>query len=161
MHRRACAPYGAGLPAGYEHSRKNADGGRNLVIEPEPKSGRNPLKALLSLLHGTRGMWLFALVMVGATVIIYVEGAHSFGPPAVSVDIPWWSIAVLYCLAGLFVVRFQYVRESVSFSLIEVPLVLGLFFLTPGELLSAALLGSLVAGGVVWKETPPQPFFYT
>jgi diguanylate cyclase (GGDEF)-like protein len=104
-------------------------------------------------------MWLFALIMVGATVMIYVEGALSFGPPAVAVDIPWWSIAGLYCLAGLFVVRFQYVRESVSFSLIEVPLVLGLFFLTPGELLMAALLGSLVAGGLYWKQPPLKLFF--
>ena len=104
-------------------------------------------------------MWLFALVMVGITAVAFVESAHSFEPPAVSIGVPWWSIAALYCLAGLFVVRFQYVRESVSFSLIEVPLVLGLFFISPHQLLAAQIIGTLVAVGLYWRQPPLKLFF--
>ena len=104
-------------------------------------------------------MWLFALVMVGTTTMIFIESAHSFEPPTVSIGVPWWSIAALYCLAGLFLVRFQYVRESVSFSLIEVPLVLGLFFISPYELLAAQVLGTLVAAGLYWRQPPLKLFF--
>jgi len=114
---------------------------------------------VLSLLRGTRGMWLFALVMVTTTATIFIQSVHSFEPPALSVGVPWWSIAALYCLAGLFVVRFQYVRESVSFSLIEVPLVLGLFFISPHQLLAAQVLGILVAVGFYWKQSPLKLFF--
>jgi len=136
------------------------NGGCTVVIQPEPRSQprRSRLRGVLSFLGGTRGMWMFAAGMGGATVAAYLLGARTLDPPAGSLEFPWWAIAVLFCLAGVFVVRFQYVRESASFSLSQIPLVLGLFFLSPGELLVAHLIGA-VAGSLYWKHPPLKLLF--
>ena len=86
---------------------------------------------------------LTALLAVGA---IAIYAAISTGPvraPATPI-IPWWALAIGYALAEAFVVHLSIGRETHSFSLNEIPLVLGLFLSTPGDL----LLGQLVGAGL-------------
>ncbi|WP_298806974.1 EAL domain-containing protein [uncultured Pseudokineococcus sp.] len=59
-------------------------------------------------------------------------------------EMPWWVLVPLFAAAELVVVHVQVRRESLSISMAEVPLVLGLAFAAPAELVLASLLGSLV-----------------
>jgi diguanylate cyclase (GGDEF)-like protein len=59
--------------------------------------------------------------------------------------IPLWLLAGLFCVAEICVVHLQFRREAQSFSLSEVPLVIGLFFDRPVTVVLAYLLGAAVA----------------
>jgi diguanylate cyclase (GGDEF)-like protein len=59
--------------------------------------------------------------------------------------VPWWLLAGLFCVAEICVVHVQFRREAQSFSLSEVPLVIGLFFDRPLTVVLAYLLGAAVA----------------
>ena len=59
--------------------------------------------------------------------------------------VPWWLLASLFALAEICVVHVQFRREAQSFSLSEVPLVVGLFFDRPVTVVLAYLLGAAVA----------------
>jgi diguanylate cyclase (GGDEF)-like protein len=59
--------------------------------------------------------------------------------------VPWWLLAGLFCIAEICVVHVQFRREAQSFSLSEVPLVIGLFFDRPVTVVLAYLLGAAVA----------------
>jgi len=59
--------------------------------------------------------------------------------------VPWWLLAALFCAAEICVVHVQFRREAESFSLGEIPLVIGLFFARPVNVVLAYLLGAAVA----------------
>jgi diguanylate cyclase (GGDEF)-like protein len=59
--------------------------------------------------------------------------------------IPWWALAALFYVAETGVVHLQFRRDAHSFSMSEIPLVLGLFFASPAALVLAQLLGSALA----------------
>ncbi|MGD1052846.1 MAG: GGDEF domain-containing protein, partial [Candidatus Dormibacteria bacterium] len=59
--------------------------------------------------------------------------------------IPWWLLAGIFCVAEICVVHVQFRREAQSFSLSEIPLVMGLFFDRPLSVVLAYLLGAAVA----------------
>ena len=71
----------------------------------------------------------------------------------------WWVIAGAYALAEVLVVRLQFRRDTHSFSLSEIPLVLGLFFLRPGHLIVALLVGSAVALALHRRQSPVKLAF--
>ena len=56
--------------------------------------------------------------------------------------VPWWALALLFALTEACVVRVPVGKESQSISLSEIPLVLGLFFCEPDQLMVARLAGS-------------------
>src|SRR4051794_14816361 len=58
-------------------------------------------------------------------------------PPAVV--LPWIALTALFALAELCVVSVQFQQEATTFSLGEVPLVLGLVLVSPSRLLTAQL----------------------
>ena len=83
---------------------------------------------------------VLAVIAVLAVVAVAPLPAHS-SPYA----LPWWFLAALFCIAEICVVHIQFRREAQSFSLSEVPLVIGLFFDPPLTVVLAFLLGSAVA----------------
>lgn len=62
-----------------------------------------------------------------------------------SFALPWWALAAGFGLAEVAVVHYDFRRESQSFSMNELPLVFGLFFATPRDLVLATVVGSGVA----------------
>jgi len=67
---------------------------------------------------------------------------------------PFWALAAAFLLVESVVVHIQFRRESESFSLFEVPLVLGLLFATPFTLLFSMILGTGLALRFVRHQTP-------
>src|SRR3954465_3551191 len=58
------------------------------------------------------------------------------------VRLPWWLLAAGFAATGACVLPIQIRREAQTVSISELPLVLGLFFAGPLELLVGRLLGS-------------------
>src|SRR4051812_28937641 len=93
------------------------------------------------------------LVWAVTLIVWFVVGAvWAFLPPAGAVVGEHWGalaifamLAGLFALAEIFVVHVQFRRDAHSFSLLEVPLVVGLVFAPPGTV----VLAVVVAGAVV------------
>ena len=67
--------------------------------------------------------------------------------------IPWVLLAALFYLAEICLVHLHFRRGAHSFSMSEVPLVLGLFFATPRELLLAQFVGCALALAVQRRQS--------
>lgn len=96
-----------------------------------------------------------ALALVAFSLVMPVA-AH---PPIMGIAAPWWAFVVLYALAEAFPVHLEVGRETHSFSLNEVPLVLGLALLTPGELVTAQALGAGSALVLRRRQSPRKLAF--
>jgi diguanylate cyclase (GGDEF)-like protein len=74
--------------------------------------------------------------------------------PVHPLSLPWWALGALFGLAEVFVVKFDIRRGTVSFSLSEIPLVLGLFFTDPTNLLLAQVAGAAAALTLHRRQKP-------
>ena len=94
---------------------------------------------------GSTRVWLFTLVLAGATVVLGLLWVPPQPPIAVPVMLPWWLLAAGFYLAEAKVIHLHIGRSAHSFSMSELPLVAGLFLVTPPEFIAARLLGSAIA----------------
>jgi signal transduction histidine kinase len=94
-------------------------------------------------LTGPAQVRALALATVALTVVLASTQSDmaSLGGP---ITLRWWAILPIVCVAELMVVHLRFRREAHSFSLSEIPLILGLFFTPPNELLLAVVLGNLL-----------------
>lgn len=120
---------------------------------------RGVLPPLLRL-SGTGRVWLLNLVVAGlAGVLVAAVGAAGLDAVDNPFEIPWWAIGGLFFLAEVYVVHLQFRREAHSFSLSEIPLVLGLYFLAPPALVLAQLVGSGAALILHRRQSPLKLVF--
>jgi signal transduction histidine kinase len=99
-------------------------------------------------------VWLLNVVLGGlATLIfvVFVSGLPSLPHP---LHIPWPVLAAGFYFAEVYVVHLQVRRDAHSFSLSEIPIVLGLFFSSPAELVLAQLVGAAIALAFVRRQSP-------
>ena len=92
-----------------------------------------------------RRTWLFNALLVTVAVGFYLTTVSTIRLAEPVVQLPWILLAGLFCAAEAWRVYVHLRRNAISFSLSEVPLVLGLFFASPGVLVSACMAGGLVA----------------
>ena len=59
--------------------------------------------------------------------------------------IRWWMLAPAFAASEIFVIHYQFRREQYSFTLMEIPLAVGLFFTTWPQLVIARLVGGGLA----------------
>ena len=78
-------------------------------------------------------------------------------PPPV--DVPWGLVAAGFAAAERWVVHLHFRRSTHSLTLAELPLVIGLLFLGPTELVGACMLGSTLAM-LLDREIPPFKAFF-
>lgn len=74
--------------------------------------------------------------------------------PVHPLPLPWWVLAAMFGLAEVFVVKFEIRRGTVSFSLSEIPLVLGLSFANPTTLVLAQVAGAAAALALHRRQKP-------
>ena len=91
-----------------------------------------------------RVLGLAALFAIGAVTACTLWPA---GRPALSShnDLPWWMLAAGFALCEVFVIHLDRGTQTHSFSLMEVPLVMGFFLVSPGGLVLARVAGSGLA----------------
>ncbi len=73
--------------------------------------------------------------------------------------LPWWVLAIGFYVAELAVVHLRFRHDAHSFSMSEIPLVLGLFFASPGHLALGQLVG-IAAVYVLHRRLPPVKFAF-
>ena len=124
------------------------------------------MSTTLCHLAGLRGrlglegaIWLLGLGVAAAAAALYIGVVAGLPHEAATREVPWWVLAAAFAMAEMWVVHFHFRRSSHSFSLGELPLVFGLLFLSPQELLLASVLGSAVPL-VLNREIPPVKVFF-
>ncbi|WP_165640124.1 putative bifunctional diguanylate cyclase/phosphodiesterase [Klenkia brasiliensis] len=75
------------------------------------------------------------------------------GPLSDLVPLPWWVLAVAFAVTEACVLHVQTAREARTVSVSELPLVLGLFFAGPVDLVVGRLVGS--AAVFAWQRRSP------
>ena len=116
-------------------------GSRRGSVEERGASGR----ALRLRFGGSRRVWGLSLGLAALSALAYWIVSSSIGPLTSPVRVPWWVLTPLFLLAEIFVVHVQLRRDAFSFSLSEIPLVLGLFFSPLPDLVVGQVLGAALA----------------
>jgi diguanylate cyclase (GGDEF)-like protein len=95
-----------------------------------------------SRIAGPVRIWVLVAALALLASIGYATILGPLGSFPAPVSLPWPVLAVCFAVAEIFVIHLEFRADSHSFSLNEVPLVIGLFFLSPGDLLLAQAVGA-------------------
>jgi len=124
-------------------------------MTPRMSRGRNPRST--SVPRGAtrptqRVLALSALLTIGATVLLWATMQATAEKPA-GLHLPWWVLAGLFAATEVWVFHIQFGREAKSISISEIPLVLALFYSTPGELMLGKVVGPAVVVLLYRRQT--------
>jgi diguanylate cyclase (GGDEF)-like protein len=111
------------------------------ALRPAPRRARNRLV-----------LWLLTAAVWGAGFGLYTTGVQGLGALPGPVSIPWWLFVVAFAGTEIAVVHLHFRHSTQTFSLSEVPLVIGLFFLSPPLLFLARMLGGGTALYLQWRR---------
>jgi len=109
------------------------------------QSDRAVAEVGLALLVGTIGVCSLRLVGLGRL-------------PS-GVEVPWWALAVAFGLTQVFTVNIGRGTETHSFSLSEIPLVVGFYLVSPLGVVAARVIGTAVALTAVRRQRPLKVAF--
>jgi diguanylate cyclase (GGDEF)-like protein len=96
-------------------------------------------------LTGVGRVWLLSAAILGVALAIYLAIVADMSRLPAPVHLPWWALAAGFFVTETGVIRVRYRGQGQAIALNEVPLVLGLFFAAPAELLLGLLVGSAAA----------------
>ncbi|RZS91055.1 diguanylate cyclase (GGDEF)-like protein [Motilibacter rhizosphaerae] len=96
---------------------------------------------------------LTVLLVAGAVAAFRLDPALTPPSPHLPVHLEWWSVAPLFLVTELTLLHIQVRREALAVSMGELPMVLALFFATPGDLLVGRCVGCL-AGYLIQRRPP-------
>ena len=113
-----------------------------------------PSSGLRRQLNGSSRVWLLTGLLAATAAAVYLVGVRPLEPLDLGFPMPWWALAVMFYVAELGVVHLRFRRDAFSFSMSEIPLVLGLFFADPAAIIPAQLVGSLVALSIHRRQPP-------
>jgi diguanylate cyclase (GGDEF)-like protein len=94
---------------------------------------------------GSARVWALAVVLAASGAILAVLLVPADTPLRPPMEVPWWLLAAAFYLAEAKVVHIHIGHSAHSFSMSEVPLVIGLFLVNPIGFVAARVLGSGVA----------------
>jgi hypothetical protein len=104
----------------------------------------SPGKGARRLLSADRGVWTLNVAIVTASIALLAIPLRSLPEFDAGVHIPWWGLALGFLAAERCVVHLHFRRSAHSFSLGDLPLVFGLLFSQPMDLVVAGLVGPIV-----------------
>jgi diguanylate cyclase (GGDEF)-like protein len=90
-------------------------------------------------------VWLLTFTMAAVGLGIGAVRPTAWLQQEMPVHIEWWILAIGFAASEIFVIHYQFRRERYTFSLMELPLALGLFFSPWLSLLTARLVGGGLA----------------
>ena len=100
----------------------------------------------------SRLIWAIAAGVAAATALLYLAFVPGLATPIH--HLPFLSVAAMFAIAEIAVVSLEVGSQSHTYSLVEVPLVLGLLTLQPKLVVAAWLLGGAITLGVVRRQSP-------
>ncbi len=123
---------------------------------PHPPSGAviGAVRSRLAAQAAVIRVWLFSLALASAATIGYLAFVRGYQALPAPLMIPWPLIAVAFFLTETKVIEVHFRRESHSFSLSEIPSVIGLFLMPPTDYLLGLLVGSGLALIVASHQSP-------
>jgi signal transduction histidine kinase len=104
--------------------------------------------------NGAARVWSLTAVLTGASAAVLLTAARSMAAPLTGIHVEWWMLAVGFAVAEVFVLHMRITRDAHSFSLSEVPLVIGLAFSTPTTIVLAQALGVGAALALHRRQKP-------
>ncbi len=108
---------------------------------------------------GTAGVWLMTVLLTLVAGILFLTIQLDLKAFPTAVSIPWWVLAIAFFFSEVFVVHLEFRSSAHSFALSEIPLVAGLFFASPAELLVAQLVGAGLALLLVRRQKTLKALF--
>ncbi|MFZ0157934.1 MAG: GGDEF domain-containing protein, partial [Kineosporiaceae bacterium] len=117
------------------------------AVRPRPLPARRTLALCL------------ALTLIGLALAPLALAPPAAAGPSSGPALSWWHLAPVFGLAAVFVFHVEINSEAHTFSLSEVPLVLGLLFTDPWHVLLARLLGEAVVLIGLERQSPPKLAF--
>ncbi len=108
--------------------------------------------------RGNGPIWVLTASLLTTASALYAV-LDATAPPSMPLVLPWWVLAAGFLLAEVAVVHYDYRREAHSFSLSELPLVFGLFFAAPRDLVIAIVAGTAAALVVHRRQTGMKLLF--
>ena len=96
-------------------------------------------------LTGVHRVWLLTLATAAGAALLYATTAGHLPEVHDKIHIPWWSLAAGFAIVEMFPVHLHFRKNAYSFTLSEIPLVLGLFFTGVGGLIAAQVVGAILA----------------
>ena len=137
----------------------------NLVPEKaEPESPDGPGVSALTIRRPGRrgdraiGIWVLNGVIVALAAIIGAV-AVARGPRSLGFDVPWLALVVGFYLAELLIVHLQFRKDAHTFSMSEIPMLIGVAAAGPVALISAQSAGSLAALTIHRHQRPVKLVF--
>src|SRR5947207_3795428 len=94
---------------------------------------------------GAGPVWVLNAAIVAFGVTLHATLGHRIGALDPAFGVPWYVLAIAFGLAEVHVVHLRFRSEAHSFSLNEIPLILGLFFVSANGLVAAQLVGAAFA----------------
>ena len=104
----------------------------------------SPRKGATRLLSAAGGVWALNVVIVLASAALLSGPVRHLPEFDAGVHISWWGLALGFLAAERCVVHLHFRRSAHSFSLGDLPLVFGLLFASPMNLVLAGLIGPVV-----------------
>jgi diguanylate cyclase (GGDEF)-like protein len=112
-------------------------------MESRPHASSDPVAAPRLLLG-----WLFSAILLAAALALYLLHIEGLEQIRQARYVPWWTVALAFAATEAFTVDVDFERQPFTFSLSSLPLMVGLVFLSPEELvlvLGAGAVGLLVS----------------
>src|SRR5688572_28919268 len=94
---------------------------------------------------GTAPVWVLNAAIIAFGVSLHLAVGRHIGVLDSKFSIPWFVLAIAFGVAEVHVIHLRFRSEVHSFSLNEIPLILGLFFASANGLVLAQLVGALIA----------------
>jgi diguanylate cyclase (GGDEF)-like protein len=114
-----------------------------------PTAGSSP-----RLRSRTRYVWGYNAVLATGAGALFVTVVRHLPQHWSTLHVPLLLLAFAFCASESWRVYFHFRRSAQSFALSEIPLVVGLFFATPDELVAARVLGAAVGLGLIRRHPP-------
>jgi diguanylate cyclase (GGDEF)-like protein len=90
-------------------------------------------------------VWLVTITMAAIGIAVAEMRSRAWIHRDLPVHIEWWILAIGFAASEIFVIHYQFRRERYTFSLMELPLALGLFFSTWPALIAGRIIGGGLA----------------
>ncbi len=95
--------------------------------------------------HLPSPLWLLTALLAAGAALLVTGPLHDLSTASGALTFHWWSLAPLFLVAEVCVLHLYFGRDAHTVSLSEIPLVLGLLFATPLDLVVAQVAGAAVA----------------
>ena len=104
-------------------------------------------------------VWTLVVAMLGSALVVSALVLPHLSALDPAWQLPWWVMAPVFWAAEAQVIHFHFRRGAHTFSLNELPLVVGFFLASPLELVIAQAIGSAAALAINRRQPPVKLAF--